>query len=50
MAFEPVHCPTCDGAEVVKHGKTSDGKQRVRCQHPPCASVTLIRTSTSQGV
>ena len=45
MASEPVHCPTCDGTDVVKHGKTSDGKQRFRCQNPQCESVTFIRTS-----
>jgi transposase-like protein len=50
MAFEPVHCPTCDGADVVNHGKTSDGKQRCRWQNPQCESVTFIRTYTYQGV
>jgi transposase-like protein len=50
MAFEPVHCPTCDGVDVVKYGKTSDGKQRFRCQKSQCESVTFIRTSTYQGV
>jgi transposase-like protein len=49
MACEPLHCPTCDGGDVVKHGKTSDGKQRFRCQHPQCESVTFIRTYTYQG-
>jgi insertion element IS1 protein InsB len=42
-----VHCPTCDGADVVKHGKTSDGKQRFRCQNPQCESVTFILTVRS---
>ena len=50
MAFELMHCPTGDGVEVVKHGKTSDGKQRFRCQNPPCESVTFIRTYTYQGL
>ena len=33
MAFEPIHCPTCHGVDVVKYGKTADGKQRFRCQN-----------------
>jgi transposase-like protein len=50
MAFELIHCPTCDGGDVVKHGKTSDGKQRFRCQNPLCESVTFLRTYTYQGL
>ena len=42
MVVEPIHCPTCEGTDVVKHGKTSDGKQRFRCQDETCTSVTFI--------
>jgi len=43
MVLEPIHCPACQGTHVVKHGKTSDGKQRFRCQHETCPGVTCIR-------
>jgi transposase-like protein len=43
-------CPTCNGVAVVKHGTTSDGKQRFRCQNLQCASVTFIRSYTYQGL
>jgi len=42
MAFEPIHCPTCHGVAVVKYGKTSDGKQRFRCQNSTCQGATFI--------
>jgi transposase-like protein len=50
MAFALMHGPTGEGVDVVKHGTTSDGKQRFRCQHPLCESVTCLRTSTYQGL
>jgi transposase-like protein len=49
MVVEPIYCPACQGTDVVKDGKTSDGKQRVRCQHETCTSVTGIRESVDQG-
>ena len=50
MAFDLIHCPTCDGVDGVKHGKTSDGKPRFRCQNPLCESVTFLRPYTAQGL
>jgi transposase-like protein len=50
MAFAPIHCPTCDGVDVVKYGKTSDGKQRFRCQNAQCKCVTFIRDYIYQGL
>jgi transposase-like protein len=49
MVVEPIHCPACQGTDVVKHGKTSDGKQRFRCQNETCPSVTFIREYVYQG-
>jgi insertion element IS1 protein InsB len=49
MVLEPIHCPDCDGIEVIKHGKTSDGKQRYFCQHPECARRTFILQYTYSG-
>ena len=50
MAFEPMHWPTCQGVKVVKYGKTSDGKQRFRCQDAPCDGGTFIRDDIYQGL
>jgi transposase-like protein len=50
MAFEPIHCPTCHGVAVVKYGKTSDGKQRFRCQNSTCQGATFIHNYTYQGL
>jgi insertion element IS1 protein InsB len=44
MVLEPVHCPDCDGIDVIKHGKTKEGKQRYRCQNPDCQRSTFIRS------
>jgi transposase-like protein len=50
MAFDPIHCPTCHGVDVVKYGKTSDGKQRFRCQNVQCECATFIRDYIYQGL
>jgi transposase-like protein len=50
MAFEPVHGPPCHGVAVVKYGKTSDGKQRVRCRKAQCECATFIRDDVYQGL
>lgn len=41
MILEPIHCPECDGIEVIKHG-TTDGKQRYLCQSSDCPRHTFI--------
>jgi len=42
MVLEPIHCPQCDGVEVIKHGTTPDGKQRYFCQNSQCHRRTFI--------
>ncbi len=27
-----LHCPYCQGTDIVRHGTTSEGKQRSRCR------------------
>jgi transposase-like protein len=49
MVVEPIHCPACQGTDVVKYGKTSDGKQRFRCQNATCPGGTFIREYVYQG-
>jgi insertion element IS1 protein InsB len=50
MVLEPVHCPDCDGTQVIKHGKTLEGKQRYRCQDPECTHRTFIRDYSYAGL
>jgi transposase-like protein len=49
MVLEPVHCPLCQGTTLIKHGKTSDGKQRYLCQDSRCSRKTFIRDYTQLG-
>jgi len=49
MVVEPIHGPACPGTDVVKYGKTSDGKQRFRGQHETCTRVTFLREDVYQG-
>jgi len=42
MVLAPVCCPHCDCDQVVKRGKTENGKQRYLCQQPECPTKTFI--------
>lgn len=32
MMTQVLHCPYCDGMDIVRHGTTPEGKQRYRCR------------------
>jgi transposase-like protein len=32
MITQVLHCPYCQGIDIVRHGTTSEGKQRYRCR------------------
>jgi transposase-like protein len=32
MITRILHCPYCQGTDIVRHGTTSEGKQRYRCR------------------
>ncbi|MEW6491077.1 MAG: IS1 family transposase [Cyanobacteriota bacterium] len=36
-----VCCPHCHSSEVVRHGKSTNGKQRFRCLEPKCLYQTF---------
>lgn len=36
-----VKCPHCQNEEVIRHGKSSNGKQRFRCLNPECPYQTF---------
>lgn len=42
MVLIPVCCPHCGHDQVVKRGKTENGKQRYLCQQPECSVNTFI--------
>ena len=44
-----VTCPGCHSTDIVKNGKTSDGKQRYLCRHEECPRRTFIKDYTNQG-
>jgi transposase-like protein len=49
MAVEAIRCPYCQSEAVVKYGKTSNGKERFRCQRKEQCGRTFIREYTYPG-
>jgi transposase-like protein len=49
MAEAAVKCPHCQSKAVVKYGKTSNGKERCRCQQSAEWGRTFLRSSASPG-
>ena len=42
MIIQVLHCPNCQGTDIVRHGKTRQGKQRYRCREKRCAGRTFL--------
>jgi transposase-like protein len=49
MVLAPLHCPTGHSPDVVKPGKTSDGKQRFLGRNSDCAPHTFLTTYIDNG-
>jgi transposase-like protein len=49
MILHVLHCPHCQGTDMVRHGQPRQGKQRYRCRAPRCAGRTLLLDSRSPG-
>ena len=49
MVLEPVHCPSCNCTNIVKHGKSTEGKQRYKCRNSDCSRSTFILQYSYQG-
>ena len=49
MVLEPALCPSCGSDDVVKHGQSSEGKQRYKCRDSDCSRCTLIRAYAYRG-
>ena len=41
MILQVLHCPNCQGTNVIRHGTTRQGKQRYRCQETLCKGGTF---------
>jgi len=42
MILQVLHCPHCQGTDIVRHGQTRQGKQRYCCREPHCPSRTFL--------
>ena len=42
MITQILHCPNCQGTDIIRNGKTRQGKQRFLCREKPCDGRTFI--------
>jgi transposase-like protein len=42
MITQMLHCPHCQGTDLVRHGKTPQGKQCYRCRETLCPGGTFL--------
>src|SRR5262245_20657912 len=49
MIMQVLHCPNCQGTDIVRHGRTRQGKQRYRCQENSCKGRTFLLDYTYAG-
>lgn len=49
MLFQVIHCPNCHGTDIVKFGKTRQGKQRFQCRGSICDGRTFIKDHSYPG-
>ena len=49
MVLEAVQCLTCQCTNVVKHGKSTEGKQRYKCRNTDCSRSTFIKQYSYWG-
>ena len=49
MIIQVLHCPNCQGTDIVRHGRTRQGKQRYRCREKCCAGRTFLLEYSHAG-
>lgn len=49
MLFQTIHCPNCHDTDIVKFGKTRQGKQRFLCRGSMCDGRTFILEHSYPG-
>ena len=42
MIMQVLHCPNCQGTDIIRYGKTRQGKQRYLCQETLCHGRTFL--------
>lgn len=48
MIFQPIRC-ICHGTDIVKFGKTPEGKQRYKCREEVCSGRAFILEYSRPG-
>jgi len=49
MMTHVLHCPYCQGIDLVRHGTTPDGKPRYRCRACPDRGRTCLLEDADAG-
>ena len=49
MAKIEVKCPKCGKIEVIKYGKSPEGKQRYKCKNTNCKCTTFLLEYSYNG-
>jgi len=49
MILQPIRCINCHGINIVKFGKTPEGKQRYKCREDSCDGRTFILDYSRPG-
>lgn len=49
MVLEPICCPRCHTTDVVKNGKSAEGKQHYRCRNVECPRASFILNYSDRG-
>jgi len=49
MILQLLHCPHCQGTDIVRHGTTRQGKQRYRCREQRCAGRMFLLNYSYRG-
>jgi len=49
MILQALHCPHCQGTDLVRHGQTRQGKQRCRCRAQHSAGRTFLLDYSYRG-
>jgi transposase-like protein len=49
MILQLLHCPNCQGTDIVRHGQTRQGKQWYRCREQRCAGRTFLLDDSYPG-
>ena len=49
MTYVPVHCPDCQGIDVVRYGTQRNGEQRYRCHNTDCPRHIFLLAYRNHG-